>query len=73
MGPVLRQETKMAYMNIIKIDGEDDKYRIDYVTDQHSPQETVVNGVTARLLECAKKTGADVRAREIRLLLGLSW
>ena len=62
----------MSYMNINKIEGEDDSYRVDYVAN-HTPREIVVNGVTAQLLRDAKEAGASERVQEIRSLLESSW
>lgn len=61
----------MSYMNITKIEGESDGYRIDYEAN-HTPDTAIVDAATARLLECAKEAGASERAREIRRLLELS-
>lgn len=62
----------MSYMNITKIDGEDNSYRVDYVAD-HTPYDIIVDGRTAQLLEHAKEAGASERAAEFRKLLELSW
>lgn len=62
----------MSYMNINKIQGEENSYRVDYVAD-HAPYNIIVDEKTARLLEHAKEAGASERAREIRELLELSW
>jgi hypothetical protein len=62
----------MSYMNINKIENEDDGYRVDYVAN-HTPHDIIVDGRTAQLLEHAKEAGASERMREIRKLLELSW
>lgn len=62
----------MSYMNITKIENEENSYRVDYVAD-HTPYGIIVDERTAQLLQHAKEAGAAERATEIRRLLELSW
>lgn len=62
----------MSYMNITKIENEDNSYRVDYVAD-HTPHDIIVDERTAQLLQHAKECEASERVSEIRKLLELSW